>query len=136
MIKTKSTKYNSIIYESMIWKKRNKIRIMESVLIFCINTIDIVLFSHPTNWKEIHMKPKPRTIYMDDETYSHLRTLARRKKTSISAFVRIITNECGLDRWASNHQLYRLSTTHPTTHLSWMRDVTGVKANTIPCRFL
>ena len=117
MIKIKSTKYNSIIYESIIWKKRNNTRIMESVLILCINTIDIVLFSHPTNWKEIHMKPKPRTIYMDDETYSHLRTLARRKKTSISAFVRIITNECGLDRWASNHQLLQ-AFYHPPHHPS------------------
>jgi len=44
------------------------------------------------------MKPKARTIYMDDESYAHLRAIAKQKKTSISTMVRLIINECELDR--------------------------------------
>ena len=39
------------------------------------------------------MKPKARTIYMDDESYAHLRAIAKQKKTSISTMVRLITNQ-------------------------------------------
>jgi hypothetical protein len=39
------------------------------------------------------MKAKPRTLYIDNQTYETLHALAERKKISRSSLVRILINE-------------------------------------------
>jgi hypothetical protein len=52
------------------------------------NCNDAVL--KPKKLKGNSMKPKARSIYIDDESYAHLRAIAKQKKTSISTMVRLI----------------------------------------------